>query len=168
MKNVLFILICFFLLGSFTFAKEPARISPLRLKTTQQQQYSGSATGFSQKIGLKQELQRLLAPRRQALSTNTGSCISWDQILIRNNLVIKAQEASKKLSWLIVLSSKIGFDIKNFSSLAKNLETLSSQIEKDCSLSDFQKHRQQIRANLDSLKTEISLLKQYILRLRNR
>lgn len=159
------------MLGSFTFARESAwesresawesaRISPIKSKTTQQQS-SGSVT-------LKQQLQYLLTPKKQPRLTNTGSCITWDQILIRDRLVTKAQESSKKLSWLIVLSSKIAYDTKNFSSLAQNLEFLSSQIAKDCLPIDFQKHRQQIKGNLDLLKVEISTLKQYIINLRNR
>jgi hypothetical protein len=66
------------------------------------------------------------------------------------------------------LASKINYDTKNLSSLAQDLQNISYQLSEDCVLSDFHKHREQMRATLNLLKIEISSLKKHIANLRNR
>lgn len=95
-------------------------------------------------------------------------CITWDKLVIRNSLSQKSLEASKKLFSLVEVSTKIGYNTKKITALAEKLQNLSIQIAKDCSPLEFQKHRQQIKEALDSLKTELQLFKQYVRHLSNR
>lgn len=170
MKKLSLLFISLFLLGGFSFAREIERKEPIKTQISNIRSLNPetqlSDTEISKKRTFKEDIQTFFSNKKQ-FNLNTGSCITWNQLLVRDKLSIKAQEASKKIFWLVELSDKINYDTKNLSLFAKNLEKLSFEITQDCVLSDFQEHRQQIRANLDLLKTEIQSLKQYIVRLRN-
>lgn len=175
MKKILFLFIWFFLLSSFSFARdwirEEARESIREasyIRTNSLQKPLDSDRIFSKKIILKEEIQNFFSPKKQDRIVNTGSCITGNTLLIRDRLSTKAEEASKKLDWLLPLVSKINYNTTKISSLANDFEKLSFEISKDCLLSDFQKHRNQIKTDLDYLKIEINLLKKHINRLRNR
>ncbi|MDD3263203.1 MAG: hypothetical protein PHR61_05195 [Candidatus Absconditabacteria bacterium] len=147
MKSFYIVCICLFLSSSFSFAKGIERREISKPEINQQQNFD---------------------IQKESKSVKSDLCISGQKLLIGDNFSKKAQESSNKILGLVVLASKINYDTKNLSSLAQDLQNISYQLSEDCVLSDFHKHREQMRATLNLLKIEISSLKKHIANLRNR
>lgn len=158
MKNFIIFCFCLFVLFGFSFAKERELNNFPALEKSQY-------TTLSSRVPLlRQKIQENIKLRKNT----KNSCFSWKTLLLRDNLSSKIQQASKKNLKLIDLTDKLGYDNKKIVDITQNLQSLWDQIAKDCSLSDFQEHRQQARELLDLLKIEISSLKKYIANLRNK
>lgn len=169
-KIITFVFVCFLFASCFVSAREPWKIALKR------QVLSGSyLSGQNKKINKIWSWLNLLSWNKllSGLQINkklskTWFCITWDQLIIRDTLSNKAQEASKKLYWLIKIASKIKYPTDKITLLAQKLQTLSSKIKNDCSPNDFKTHRDQIKSSLVLLKEEIASLKKYIYNIRNR
>ena len=158
MKNFIIFCFCLFVLFGFSFAKERESNKNFVLEKPEYTILSSRIPLLRQKIQENIELRK----------NTKNSCFSWKMLLLRDNLSNKIQQASKKNLKLIDLTNKLGYDNKKILDITQNLQSLWDQIAKDCSLSDFQEHRQQARELLNLLKIEISSLKKYIANLRNR
>lgn len=174
MKKVFtFLFISFVMVTCFAVAREPSKIFSTKDSFSRSwsvsQKFINKAETSTWKIkfssGTKIPFQLPISDKK---SLKTWLCITWDQLLVRDQLSSKAQKASETLFSLLQIAAKLSYPTEKISMLAKDFQNLSSQIKKDCSPRDFKLHRDQIKTRLDVLKDEIARLKLYIVRLRNR
>ncbi len=167
MKKFYFICFCLFLFGGFVSAREWVDVQTKKPAIVEQKKLESSIS-FPPKKTLKDNIQKIFQIPRTKKTITSDFCFSWKNLLVRDNLSKKAKESSDKVFWLVLLASKINYNVENFQALAQELQVLSSQIAKDCLLSDFQNHREQIKKSLDSLKKEMVSFKKYVANLRNK
>ena len=108
----------------------------------------------------KKEISSFLDLKKNSSKKNV--CITWNNIIIRNDLSKKSSEVLHSLLSLIKIGQKIGYDVKSMKSLYNQFVSFSVGIKNVCSFEDFQNYRQKIKIALDDFRKELQLFKNYV------